>query len=158
MRNQKLKMETPATPKRGRKTQGSNSDPTRKAVKTRKPLVFKYLGKKPKNCYSLGDTGPQLAEVIRKHHAWQKTVRGQLIAEARLKPIIAVCQIDVGTTEDDGDCVNCERKLELGTIGKETVRIQFPIGVNPSEAVRVLRKTADWIEYRPNLVTDCYRG
>jgi hypothetical protein len=59
-----------------------------------------------------------------------------------------------GTTDDDGDCVNCERKYELRSTGDNTVRIQVPVGITPAEAVRVLRKAADWIEARPQLLVN----
>ena len=57
-----------------------------------------------------------------------------------------------GTTDEDGDCINCEEKLELRNTGDDTVRIQVPVGIKPCEAVRVLRKVADWIESKPSLL------
>lgn len=57
-----------------------------------------------------------------------------------------------GITDEDGDCINCERKLEPRATGDDTVRIQVPVRVTPAEAVRVLRKTADWIESRPDVL------
>lgn len=59
-----------------------------------------------------------------------------------------------GITDEDGDCINREREYERRNTGPETVRIQVPVGITADEAVRVLRKTADWIESRPDLLAD----
>lgn len=59
-----------------------------------------------------------------------------------------------GITDEDGDCINCEREYERRNTGSETVRMQVPVGIAAVEVVRVLRKTADWIESRPDLLAD----
>jgi hypothetical protein len=58
-----------------------------------------------------------------------------------------------GTTDADGDCINCEKKFEMRNSGNDIVRIQIPVGVTPNEAARVLLKTAGMIEAHPDLLT-----
>jgi len=95
------------------------------------------------------------------------TVRAELADQYKSKPVRVLFQFDAlitgeprpgiyynssGTTDEDGDCINCELKCELRNTGNDTVRIQVPVGIAPCEAVRVLRKTAEWIESRPDLL------
>jgi hypothetical protein len=109
-------------------------------------------------------------EVEPSPHASQsdlEAVRARLVDEAQRKPLLALFQFDAlitgepeaghycgsfGTTDEDGDCVNCELKHELRNTANDVVRIQIPLGVTPSEAVRVLRKTAGWIQSRPDVL------
>lgn len=94
------------------------------------------------------------AELARQYH--KKPLRDMFQFDALItrRPEAGVECGSSGTTDDDGDCVNCERKYELRSTGDNTVRIQVPVGITPAEAVRVLRKAADWIEARPQLLVN----
>lgn len=95
-------------------------------------------------------------------------IRLELLRQYNQKPIRDLFQLDAlitrqteagithgssGTTDEDGDCINCERKLELRNTGADTVRIQVPVGVQRLEAARVLRKAAEWIESRDEVLS-----
>jgi hypothetical protein len=94
-------------------------------------------------------------------------IRRELLKQCERKPLRDVLQFDAfitreavagvnhgscGTTDTDGDCLNCERKLELRNTGADTVRIQVPVGITRAEASRVLRKAAEWIESRHDVL------
>lgn len=96
-------------------------------------------------------------------------IRVELIKNYARKPLRQFFQFDAlltresvpgiehnssGTTDDDGDCINCQKNYDLRSTGDNTVRIQVPVGITPTETVRVLRKTADWIKSRPDLLAD----
>jgi hypothetical protein len=94
-------------------------------------------------------------------------IRLELLQNYNRKPLRDLFQLDAlitrnpeagvnygssGTTDEDGDCINCERKLELRSTGADTVRLQVPVGVTRAEAARVLRKAAEWIEFRHDVL------
>lgn len=96
-----------------------------------------------------------------------KKTRRKLLKEYGRKPFRELFQLDAlitrqpeagvnhgssGTTDRDGDCINCEKKRELRNTGPDTVRIQVPVGITRLEAARVLRKTAKWIESRHDVL------
>jgi len=68
------------------------------------------------------------------------------------EPVAGIKHSSFGTSDEDGDCINCTRKLELRSSGMQMVRIQVPVGITRAEAARVLRKTADWIESCPEVL------
>jgi hypothetical protein len=95
-----------------------------------------------------------LGEVGDRAHTYDGK-RDALLAEAAKKPVVRVEQFDafvgvepgdyVVTPDEDGDCLfggmdTYEFRLS------DVVRVQIPELTEPRDAVRVLRKIADWIE------------
>jgi hypothetical protein len=92
------------------------------------------------------------AELVDSYRCKPMRVLFQFDALITRNPKAGVCHNTSGTTDKDGDCLNCEKKYELRNTGDQTVRIQVPVGITGLEAIRVLRKTADWLESRPKLL------
>jgi hypothetical protein len=105
--------------------------------------------------------GVGIPEHLASETPLMKKIRRKLLREYDRKPFREVFQLDglitrdgkagdnygsSGTPDEDGDCINCEKKLELRNT--DTVRVSVPLGVTRSEAARLLRKMAQWIESR----------
>ncbi len=88
-------------------------------------------------------------------------VRRELLADAKTRPVRHLLQIDAYqhvtpsddptlVADEDGDCLQVIERLELRRF--DGVRVQVPIGHDRSDAARVLRKIAAWLE--TSLVVD----
>lgn len=84
----------------------------------------------------------------------RKPLRDLFVLDALItrEPEAGITHSSFGTTDEDGDCLNCERKYELRSTDTSVVRIQVPVGVTREEASRVLRKAAEWIEDRHDVL------
>ena len=89
---------------------------------------------------------------VRGHEPNEDERRADLLADAARKPVRHLMQFDVFQSnfddivrpDEDGDCLFWSHTYELRR--SDIVRVQFPVGYDRDNAVRALRKIADFIE------------
>jgi hypothetical protein len=89
---------------------------------------------------------------VRGHEPNEDERRADLLADAARKPVRHLMQFDVFQSnfddivrpDEDGDCLFWRDTYELRR--SDIVRVQFPVGYDRDNAVRALRKIADFIK------------